>query len=114
MKVSECLLLLILSTLIITVELPVFREQFRVFEELAAVAAVATVLLPEVGEVGVKFLLGRGDRVVGGAVLTGGLQGMEEVGSSVEANSRGLFTNTRMGVTAPPSKPFLQRVNVEN
>ena len=67
-------MLLILSTLIITVELPVFREQFRVLEELAAVATVAAVLLPEVGEVGVKFLLGRGDRVVGGAVLAGGLE----------------------------------------
>ena len=65
--------------MIITVELPVLREQLRVLEELAAVAAgaaagSAAVLLSEVGEVGVELLLGRGDRVVGGAVLAGGLE----------------------------------------
>ena len=78
--------------MIITVELPVLREQLRVLEELAAVAAAAgsaAVLLSEVGEVGVELLLGRGDRVVGGAVLAGGLEELH----TLQAFSNNLLKN---------------------
>ena len=60
--------------MIITVELPVLRQQLRVLEQLAAVPAATVVLLADVGEVRVELLLGRRDGVVGRAVLTGSLQ----------------------------------------